>query len=152
MSPTPSPAAGENAAPSGSPIYAYSFDGESYTGEFASIQEAALEGFAGSPDEDTIYIGELSVPYRIPGAKLLIEQVALNTAEEADGWADGYLENVPAVALKDLQDELQALWDRWEAKHDLAPDWFNVSNPHLYTRADLGVEEVGNGQINDEPA
>lgn len=117
--------------------YAYSTDQENYEGEFDSREEAALEAFASDEDAETAWIGIMVTPPRRPNAEWLIEKVAEDTTEESGEWSDGYLENIPDEAKAELQFGLQKLWDEWEAKWKLEPQWFNINASREHSREDF---------------
>jgi hypothetical protein len=108
--------------------YAYSFDGENYTGSFESREAAAAEAFAENPDAARIRTGRCATPARTPRAYELIEQIGEDATEGSGEWAEGYLDDVSKEAEAELQAELQEVWDRWEAKHHLAPTWYNIED------------------------
>jgi len=110
------------------PSYAYSYDQEHYHGEFTTREDAAAEGFAGDEEAETVWTGEMVEPALAPNAECLIEQMANDATDDGGDAADDYLSHIPKEAKEELQSELQALWDRWEAKHNLDPDWFTVVN------------------------
>lgn len=120
--------------------FGYSTDEENFTGFYDTREAAASEGFSANEDLDVIWTGQCVVPERIVDADSLIDQIAVRTTDEAGDWADGYLNNVPEEAIKDLQEELQDLWDRWEEKHGLKPQWFNVVRVQNHWRDAAGME------------
>lgn len=121
------------------PSYAYSFNEEDYDGNFDSREAAIAEAFAENESASEVWTGERVTPDRLVCEEAVIDQVRDNTTEESGDWADSYLTRVSKEAKDELQAELQAVWDRWEAKHDLAPTWFNVENPQRHEREDSQV-------------
>ena len=125
---------GDCPSATGYPSYAYSSDGENYTGSFVSREDAYLEAFAAYEDLDSVWTGEMGTPPRSVDADSLIENVAENTTAESGDWSEGYLSLLSREVIDDLQTEMQAVWDRWEAKHDLEPEWYNISDPVQHSR------------------
>lgn len=108
--------------------YAYSLNEEHFQGSFSSRENALAEARATYPDEERIWTGEMVEPIRHVSASDVIEDVAVNTADFSGDWADGYLTNIPKDAVEELENALQEVWDKWEKKHKLAPNWFNIIN------------------------
>lgn len=107
--------------------YAYSVDGgEYYIGSFPTRKEAIEEALANG--YLVFYTGQLYVPSRAVNAHDVIENVSLLTTEEAGDWADGYLCGIKQEIVDELQGLLQKAWDEWEAKHELEPDWYNITD------------------------
>lgn len=132
-----------------SPSFAYSFNEENYYGNFDSREDAAAEAFA---DEDenasTVWTAERVTPDRSVCEEAVIDQVRESSTELSGDWADSYLTRISKEAKRELQAELQAVWDRWEAKHDLEPTWFNVENPQRHDREDSQVNDRGHPTAN----
>jgi hypothetical protein len=112
--------------------YSHSTDGEYFQGSFESRAEAAAEAFGELSFEGCkdgrVWTAQNVEPFRLVAADLLIENIQASTTEEAGDWAEDYLTSVSKGALFDLQTNLQNLWDQWEEKHGLKPDWWNAED------------------------
>jgi hypothetical protein len=120
--------------------WSFSSNEEYFEGRYSGPLEAALEAFSQDEDLQAVWVGRNVVPPRLVDEDLVIERVAERTTEESGEWAEGYLLNVPKAVREDLKRELQAAWDRWEARHGMAPAWWNVEDVRVFHRVDDVVD------------
>lgn len=117
--------------------YAYSFDGESYTGIFNSFDDALEDAKNSNPDHmyKEVWIGEcVPCEYRWCG----ISDYVLDSMDECLSEDVGDCESVRFD--KEIEQELEEMLDNtireWVKKHKLKPSYFKVPDPDCYTIED----------------
>jgi hypothetical protein len=116
--------------------YAYSSDGERYTDEFDSREEAAFEAVTGNanyePGEETwVWTAEIerpSIGEFAPDGDWLIEQLTDSERNEQPDCAQDWLHATPEQR-QDLESMIADAIDAWADKHGLQPTWFVANNP-----------------------
>ena len=112
--------------------YTYSFDGEFFYDEFDSIDEAidqAKEDYDEEEPLKEVYVGE-AVPFVAHiFADDVIEQIISNAYNEVNGECVGdYLNDVPEAAVNELEKDLNEVYEKWEKKHGMEPEFSKVIN------------------------
>jgi len=112
--------------------YAYSLDRESYTGVFATRDEAVRAGCAAA-DRLHSQVTEVYVGQRVAGdpqADLHAWEVVKSMRERARTAAGddamGYLAHVSSEQARDLDGALEATILRWLANHKLGPTFHRI--------------------------
>jgi len=104
--------------------YAYSDDGETYTGEFDTIQEAAEEAAFHEDEDCTIYVGAM-LPQTFT-THLDLEFILGDRHRENvyDAIGEPY-SDIPTPSKEALQ-EVQAFLEKWATRHKLQPSYFGI--------------------------
>ena len=113
--------------------YAYSTDGETYRGEFGSVEDACDDAVANVDGDSEFWVGECVPP---PQPETLwdvedwVEHVACQDEyahESAEGWG------VTTLAQRDeVERDVRAVLAAWLDRHGLRPTHFNVDNPRRF--------------------
>lgn len=108
--------------------YAWSHDEETYYGDFATREEAAIEGTDGTI-EQTCFVGRC-VPPTQPEDRFdiddLIDHVSCQDdylGDHADKWYRGTREQEA-----EINREVRAAIAKWLDKHDLRPTFYNITD------------------------
>ncbi len=116
-------------------MYSWSDNQDQYHGEFATREEAIIEGFAES-DHDLIWTGENRSPNPLVGidGEDVIERV-INAddfcVDAAEGWPMRTQEQED-----DLTEMLRAAFKSWMDKYNLRPTFWIVENVRQHHRED----------------
>ena len=116
------------------PQFSYSFDRESFTGSFASRNQAlaaALEHAKKLGDGvSTVYVA-----VRVPGdpqasdhAEPVLKCMARRAHQHAGDAAQGYLKRVNDQQEAELDDALRDAIMSWLTKHDLGPTFYEIKS------------------------
>lgn len=116
--------------------YTYSFDGEFFYDEFDSIDEAidqAKEDYDEEEPLKEVYVGE-AVPFVAHiFADDVIEQIISNACNEVNSECVGdYLNDVPKDSIKELENGLNEVYEKWEKKYGMEPGFSRVINVKRY--------------------
>lgn len=114
--------------------YAYSLNGENYTGAFATRDLALAAAFEAARDPmntappQTVYIGRRveADPHAAGHAKTLLREMAWQAHDEVGAPAASYLHQLPEDKIKDLDVALEKVLYEWLRRHDLLPTYFKV--------------------------
>lgn len=112
--------------------YAWSLDGENYDGYFKTVEDAIGEAIA-CGEEGDIWIGEI-VTYDNFGIEAddVIEAVYQKACDVVGEFAEGWLHKIPEEQEKELEEELNKVWNNWIKKYKLEPRFFTVENVKKY--------------------
>ena len=113
--------------------YAYSTNGESYSGDFDSVEAACDEAVADVPADTAFWVGECVPP---PQPEDLwdvgdwIEHVSCQdeySHDIAEGWG------TTTLAQRDeVERDVRAALAAWLDRHGLRPTHFNIDNPQKF--------------------
>lgn len=119
-------------------LYAYSIDEENFIGEYASKQEAIVEGFKEVEIGKNVYVGRIvSIELSDVDEERVIEQVVEDTItynDIPDGLADDYMLNIPKRKLDILQKRLSNVFKNWAEEFKYEIDYYNVANVEKYKK------------------
>lgn len=121
---------------------AYSFDGETYFGNFATDIEAldealreieAVRKHATDDVPDSVYIGacEIFEPY-ISGWNIIEAAVQQADDEGFSEWDDNYLSDVTKEQCGELEEELDRVFKKWIDKYNHHATFFRVNSYNRY--------------------
>ena len=112
--------------------YAWSNDEEHYDGYYKTVEDAIGEAIA-CGEEGDIWIGEI-VEYDNFSINVdkVIEDVCQVACEEVGEFAEGWLYKIPEEQEKELEEELNKVWNNWIKKYKLEPQFFTVENVKKY--------------------
>lgn len=98
-----------------------------YSEEFNTIDEAIKCAKADDEIEDYVFVGK-KTPARICDIDVdsLLENIAENTTDGFDEYADGFLENVTKEHFDELEEKLNNVFLEWVNKYNYNPTWFEV--------------------------
>jgi hypothetical protein len=114
--------------------YAYSLNGENYTGTFASREEAlsaALDA-AGDPlnlnPPQTVFVGRRveADPHASGHARTVLREMAWQAHDEVGAPAAKYLNKVGENEIQELDGAIEQVLYDWLRKHELLPTYFRV--------------------------
>lgn len=114
--------------------FAYSLNGENYTGAFAARDLALAAGMQAARDPmntaqpQTIYVGRRveADPHAAGHAKTLLREMAWQAHDEVGAPASNYLNHLPDETIRDLDLALEKVLYDWLRTHDLLPTYFKV--------------------------
>lgn len=117
----------------------YSFDNERYTCTYENDKEAledalkdiqAMEKNGYDKIPDTVYIGqcEMFKPSLSSSSYDVIESLVCQADDEGFGeWADDYLDDVTKEQREELEEELDAVLQKWITRHGLEANFYKVN-------------------------
>lgn len=133
--------------------YCYSWGGEKYNnGTFNSAQEALedaiKEAVLHQADEglnpDSVYIAE-AMTYQnssfYPDADIIIEHMACNADDQGGEYAEDYLDFDKDAEIE-LTKMLHEVLDKWCAKHEISPSFYQVGPSVKYCLATAKPEKT----------
>lgn len=114
--------------------YSYSFDEETYRGEFTSVADALEEAFEEDAEAESVCIGECDTPepsYYFDASDVIehIQQQEEFSGEWAETWPHASKEDLANLTLR-----LQAAFRAWEQAREIEVHFFNIENAKSYTR------------------
>ena len=111
--------------------FCYSLDGDSYTGTYATREEAIREGnqYAYDMEHETFFIGECYQSF-FPSvdANLIIENIVDNAISECGDHAEDYLEDIPGEIIVELEEKMNEVLNAWIEKYGYSPHFYSVKN------------------------
>lgn len=113
--------------------YSFSFDGESFTGTFDSVEDAVAEAKEYScEDHSSVDVGENGEFYPSVDGEWCMDMLREQAANECGESADSYLYLVPKEAEKELTEMLTDTFNEWAKKHGQEPNFYPVNNIKSY--------------------
>lgn len=106
--------------------FSYSFDEESYSGEYDTREEAAQEAFTERPEAESCYVGESKTP--IPENYFTADDI-IEVIQNQDDFLGEWAEDWPEANKEqraELTEQLRSVFSAWLDKHNLRPSFFNV--------------------------
>src|SRR5687768_550188 len=146
--------------------YAYSLNGENYTGTFAARDEALSAGIERTRESldppQTIYVGRRveADPHASGHARTVLREMAWQAHDEVGASAATYLHKLSEHQINELDLALEKVILEWLRRNDLLPTYFKVEAisehpvPQLPARAlrsDEGEEVHQVGEAMDSP-
>lgn len=122
--------------------YAYSTDGEGYTGKYDSHEEALAEAQNDYPDCSTFWIGTIQPPPPPEDfwcAEDWIEHVCVQD-EYCHEWAEGWCD-ASNSQFEELEAEIRPILAAWIKKNGFTPNHYTVTDSKMY--------EVEGGKSNE---
>lgn len=119
--------------------YAYSLNGENYTGAFGTRDQAlaaaiaAARNAAGDPMNNmgpqTVFVAKRveADPHTTGHARTVLREMAWQAHDEVGARATSYLHQLDDQRIKDLDRSIERVLNEWLAKHDLLPTYFRVA-------------------------
>ena len=100
--------------------FAYSFDDETYSCEYDSVEEALADAKqevkSGQEDAEVVYIGRVYEFEPCVDVDLVIERIQDDAEDEVGERADDYLEGVRKADKQKLQEMLTETFNQWAAE------------------------------------
>src|SRR5688572_25234362 len=112
--------------------YAYSLNGENYTGAFSAREEALAAALDDAQNQLTppqsVFVGRRCEPDpHVAGhARTLLREMAWQAHDEVGAPAAQYLNQVKDQTINELDRDLEKVLLDWLRRHDLLPNFFNV--------------------------
>lgn len=114
--------------------FAYSLNGENYTGTFNTRDQALSAAVQAAQDPmnlvppQTIYVARRvdADPHAAGHAKTVLREMAWQAHDEVGAPAANYLNQLPDEQIKDLDVALEKVLYDWLRKHELLPTYFKV--------------------------
>ena len=118
-------------------MFAYSTDGESYSGSFETAAEALSEASAGREDGYILYVGRCVDPARpedLWNAEDWLEHVSVQDDYSCD-WADDWDRSTKGQR-SELEVSVRKVMSDWLDAHGLRPRFYNVFDVVEYVMVD----------------
>ena len=114
--------------------YAYSLNGENYTGAFDSREQALATALQAARDPSnvnppqTVFVARRAEadPHAAGHAKTVLREMAWQAHDEVGAPAAGYLNHLQPEQLNELDRSIESVLYEWLRKHDLLPKFFKV--------------------------
>ena len=114
--------------------YAYSLNGENYTGAFESREQALATALQSARDPSnvnppqTVFVARRveADPHAAGHAKTVLREMAWQAHDEVGAPAAGYLNHLQPEQLNELDRSIESVLYEWLRKHDLLPKFFKV--------------------------
>jgi hypothetical protein len=114
--------------------FAYSLNGENYSGTFSSRECALAAGLQAAQDPmnmappQTIYVARRAEadPHAAGHAKTILREMAWQAHDEVGASATNYLNHLREEQIRDLDLALEQVLYDWLRKHELLPNYFKV--------------------------
>ena len=112
--------------------YAYSLNGENYTGAFATREEATSSAFVAARDHymqpQTIFVGRRveADPHASGHARTILREMAWQAHDEVGSSATGYLHQLNDDQVQDLDSAVEMTILDWLRRQNLLPAYFKV--------------------------
>jgi hypothetical protein len=137
--------------------YAYSLNGENYSGAFAARDQALAAAMQAAHDPmnlaqpQTVYVARRAEadPHAAGHAKTVLREMAWQAHDEVGASASSYLNQLPEDKIKDLDRELEKVLYDWLRRHDLLPTYFKVEG---ISEHQVPQSPSMNGNKSGEPA
>lgn len=116
--------------------YSYCTDGEFFRGEFATLEEAAIDAFNDDTELESVEVGENhnSPASFYVSAESILEDIAQRASEECGEIADDWLEDL--MIDKEKLADLEKLVGDWIENNE-PPTFWRIDNTKTITRADM---------------
>ena len=112
--------------------YAYSLNGENYTGAYAARDEALTAGIEATRESldppQTIYVARRveADPHASGHARTVLREMAWQAHDEVGANAANYLHKLSEDQINELDLALEKVILEWLRRHDLLPTYFKV--------------------------
>ncbi len=113
--------------------YAYSLNGENYTGAFASREEALDAALADARDPlklepQSVFVARRveADPHAAGHARTLLREMAWQAHDEVGAPAANYLQQLRHDQIAELDGAIETVLYDWLRKHDLLPTFFKA--------------------------
>lgn len=119
--------------------FSYSLNGENYSCEYDSVEEALADARLEAAQEypageiDKVYIGYVCRFKPTVNAESVIEEIQNDADNEADEASYGYLEDVSIVDLNKLQAMLTETFNTWAKETGNKPNFYTVEDVKEYS-------------------
>lgn len=140
--------------------YAYSLNGENYTGAFGSREEAlsAALGAAWDPGNlnppQTVFVGRRveADPHASGHARTLLREMAWQAHDEVGAPASSYLNKLSDDHIRELDGAIEHVLLEWLRKHHLTPTYFRVEgiSEHPVPVPPMAQQTAGDSSSNNE--
>jgi hypothetical protein len=147
--------------------YAYSLNGENYTGAFDSREQALAAALQAARDPanvnppQTVFVARRveADPHAAGHAKTVLREMAWQAHDEVGAPAAGYLNQLQPEQLSELDRSIESVLSVWLRTHDLLPRFFKVEGisehpvpppPSIHEKPGdtMEVHQVGQGRDN----
>ena len=114
--------------------YAYSLNGENYTGAFGSREEALHAAIDAARDPmnmvqpQTVFVARRveADPHAAGHAKTILREMAWQAHDEVGASASNYLHQLPREQVQELDRAIEKVLYEWLRTHELLPSYFKV--------------------------
>lgn len=144
--------------------YAYSLNGENYTGAYTSRDEALAAGFDAARDSmmqpQTVFVGRRveADPHATGHAKTILREMAWQAHDEVGAPAKSYLHQLSDDQVHELDIAIEKVLYEWLRKHELLPTYFKIEAisenpvpPPVSVQSQGGSESREVHQVGDGP-
>jgi hypothetical protein len=138
--------------------YAYSLNGENYTGAFLAREHALRAAFDAARDPNnltppqTVFVARRAEadPHASGHAKTVLREMAWQAHDEVGAPAASYLTQVPEAEVRELDAAIEKVLLDWLRAHDRLPTHFNVeaiSEHPVPPPASVQAQASGNDEV-----
>src|SRR3954464_8634372 len=114
--------------------YAYSLNGENYTGAYTAREEALSAALDAASDPmnlnppQTVFVGRRveADPHASGHARTVLREMAWQAHDEVGATASGYLNKLGEGVIRELDGAIEHVLYEWLRKHDLLPTYFRI--------------------------
>ena len=115
--------------------YAYSLNGENYTGGYTARDEALAAALEAARDPmntaapQTVFVARRveADPHAAGHARTVLREMAWQAHDEVGAPAANYLNQLPENQINELDAAIERVLYDWLRKHDLLPEYFKVA-------------------------
>ena len=114
--------------------YAYSLNGENYTGAYDSREQALATALQAARDPSnvnppqTVFVARRveADPHAAGHAKSVLREMAWQAHDEVGAPAANYLQQLPQDQIDELDGAIESVLYEWLRKHELLPTYFKA--------------------------
>src|SRR3954464_6295656 len=114
--------------------YAYSLNGENYTGAYTAREEALSAALDAASDPmnlnppQSVFVGRRveADPHAAGHARTVLREMAWQAHDEVGAPASNYLNQLGDEKIKELDEAIEQVLYEWLRKNDLLPTYFRV--------------------------
>lgn len=112
--------------------WCYSFNGESFEGNFETRQEAIVEALTmhdeDERDEKSFFIGQTKSVNTSVDVCWLLDTLSEQAYEQAGEYAEGYLDDVKSEHFAVLEERMNEVLSHWMEEYKYSPHFWTVTN------------------------
>ncbi len=114
--------------------YAYSLNGENYTGTFSTREEALRAGLEDARESmlqpQSVFVGRRvdPDPHASGHARTVLREMAWQAHDEVGGPAAQYLNQLTDDQIRELDRDLEKVILEWQRRNELLPKFFRVES------------------------
>ena len=138
--------------------FAFSLNGENYTGAFQNREQALAAALAAASDPmnlaqpQTVFVARRveADPHAAGHARTVLREMAWQAHDEVGAPATTYLHELTDDQIKELDSAIESVLYEWLRKHELLPGYFKVagiSEHPVPTAPSVNGKQVGSQEV-----